>query len=250
MLKRTGSKPVKKPAETTTVQPSDSKLSMAEAARFLSTSKPSITRLSQRGILHPIVDEHGQHWYLMSELEKARESGAFSTQDITVELVAKQNDFLEIVTDQTRRSFEPHAKATDSIVGFYQVETERLRKRVDELEGKLIDMLRVQEELLSEAHARSMVEKELENNQELKRGALDIVKKIAPTIAGQVMQGITGRQPSALGQFFASIKPEQIKVLLMSGLLDDEQTRLFKAVLIEAGVNLDEPQPEATNPTS
>lgn len=213
----------------------DSRLTTAEAYRLIGCSRSAFQRYVARGLVAYETDDNGQHWYVLSDVEKLRDSGAFTvSEDVNVSLLEKLNDFCDTLATHTRASFDRLDKPAQEILKVLLEENKELRARTKQQDEHI-------KQLQEQTHERHKELIEIANTQELRKEALGIAKSVAQPLAMQIAEAVTGKRPGLVTQFLSTLKKDQLLVILNSGLLEPNQLAILQALIKEAGINLEEP---------
>lgn len=225
------------PRKTPAKEPSESPLSRlgrTDTARYLKVSLATIKRFEKEGILKPTKDEHGHNWFDMPQLEtlRAEREG----------LPAPETEVMVSTIDGAVMQAKDSGKHTERILGLVLDPGESLLKLYKETCKDLaeeckkwrdahFELLTKMSEMLKSQRQEDIEQRRIELSDARKGQAIGLVKQAIPML---IAQAGGNKQLGQLLTFVQSLEPEQLRILLDSGLLTQAQVQALSLVLTEA----------------
>lgn len=229
-MARTTKKPPEKPIDNTEPDPRKWP-TRGETARLLGYSLSSIKRLEKEQKLIPIKDDDGVHRFDPGMIEGLRLELGGKPPPETEAVIASIDGATTHARDAGRhleRILGLVINPGESLLALYQAtckdladEVVRWRNQHFELLTKLADMMKNQRQ-------EDLEEKRLTLSDSRKDQALGLLKSAIPMI---IAQAGGNKQLGHLLGFVHSLHPEQLRILLESGMLTQEQVSVLSQVL-------------------
>lgn len=217
-------------------KPLDSQLAglhRTDAARYLGVSLSTIKRFEKEGVLVPSKDKDGTNWFDMPQLEtlKAERNGQagpeteamVATLDTAASTSASSQKHVEkllgLVLDPSHDALE----FLRSLLADVRAECDKLRTENFALLTKMADLIKADRQ-------EAIEEMRLKQSDARKGQALGLLKQAVPMI---VAQAGGNKQLGQLLGFIQSLHPEQLRILMGSGLLTEDQLGTLTQVLSE-----------------
>lgn len=208
------------------------RMGRTDAARFLGLSLSSIKRLEKEGELVPDdIDADKQRWYEVSTLEayRAERAGLPNPEAekivATIDAAASQADKSAKHVERTLALiFEP----SETLLMLLKELLAESRASEKELRAENLALLTQIRDILKDQRKEDIEEKIAERKAQQRDMALAMVRDAIPLVIAQ----LTGSK--AAGQIMSlvrSMTPEQLSILLRSGLLTPEQVQSLTLVL-------------------
>lgn len=229
--RKTQSKTPEKPSDGPDPVPSKT-YGRTDAARFLGISLSSIKRLEKEGELVPDgKDARGHHWYEANTLEAYRASKAGLPPPEVEKVIA--------TIDAANSSADKSAKHVERALGLVFEPSETLllllkellaecRAENKDLRAENLGLLTQLRDILKDQRQEDLDARIAERKAQQRDMAIAMVRDAIPLVVAQ----LTGSK--AAGQIMTlvrSMTPEQIAILLKSGLLTEKQAESLRLVL-------------------
>lgn len=208
------------------------RMGRTDAARFLGVSLSTIKRLEKEGEIEPdYIDADKQRWYEVSTLEAFRaERAGMPSPEVekvvaTIDAAASQADKSAKHVERTLSLiFEP----SETLLMLLKELVAELRADNKDLRAENLALLTQLRDILKDQRQEDLEEKIAERKAQQRDMAIGMVRDAIPLVVAQ----LTGSK--AAGQIMSlvrSMSPEQLSILLKSGLLTAEQVQALTLVL-------------------
>lgn len=219
----------KKPPES----PPD-RMQRTAASRFLGVSLATVKRWEGEGKLVPTVDEQGQHWFELAHLEKVKAEN----QGMTVH----EPEVLVSTVDAATGQAKDAGRHTEKILGLvlnpsydllqlYKDTCADLRAELTKVREENFSMLTKMSEILKAQRQEDIEAERLKLSDMRKQQAFGLIKSAVPLLLAQASGN---KQLGQLLNFVQGLEPEQLRILIDSGLLTAQQIEALKLALTES----------------
>lgn len=221
-------KPPKSPSESPLTQ-----LGRTDAARFLGVSLASVKRFEKEGVLTPAKDDKGVNWFDMAQLEALRAERAGQPAPESETMIATIDSASVLAKESgkhTERILNLVLDPSESLLELYKETCKDLRAELVQVRGEYFELLKNMGDILKSQRQEDLEHYRIQIADKRKEQALGLVKQAVPLL---IAQAGGNKQLGQLLGVFQSLQPEQLRILLGSGLLTQEQIQALTLVLTE-----------------
>jgi len=232
-MARPQKKPPEKPIEDTEENPSKWP-TRGGAARLLGYSLSSIKRLEREGKLTPIKDNDGVHRFDPGMIEGLRLELGGKPPPETEAVIASIDGATTHARDSGRhleRVLGLVLNPSESLLDLYKQVCSDLREECIKLRAENFAYLTSMADMLKTQRQEDIEERKIALSDARKEQAIGLLKSAIPMI---IAQAGGNKQVGQLLSFVHSLHPEQLNVLLTSGMLTADQAEVLSGVLTEA----------------
>ncbi len=210
------------------------KLRRTDTARYLGVSVASVKRFEKEGMLEGAKDDKGVHWFDMGQIEALKAERAGLPPPDAAAMVATIDSATAQAKDSNKsleRVLNIVLDPSESLLQLYKETCKDLREELTKTRAELFELLGKMAEILKAQRQEDIEQYKAELSDKRKEQALGLVKQAVPML---IAQAGGNKQLGQLLSFVQSMHPDQLRILLDSGLLTPEQRRALDLVLSES----------------
>lgn len=204
----------------------------SEAARFLGTSRSSVLKQIERGLIKYRKGPKGK-LIKMRHLEELKATGILATQGGDTALYEAHTEFTQVALKHVKDMFEPVTAGWSKMGTMYQQVIDSLIARNHTLEETHLSMLQQREAFLTETHKRDLLTKDFESKQKRLDDLIAPLKVAAPQLLEQLGESLGGKKRTAMATLVAKLAASgKLQVLLENDMfLEAEERELLREAL-------------------
>lgn len=209
------------------------KLRRSDAARYLGVSLASVKRFEKEGLLHGEKDGKGVHWFDMGQIEalKAERAGQPAPEsEALVATIDGAGTLAKEAGKHTERILNLVLDPAESLLELYRETCKDLRAELEKVRGEYFELLKSMGEILKAQRQEDLEQYRMQLSDKRKEQALGLVRQAVPLL---IAQAGGNKQLGQLLTFVQGLHPDQLRILVGSGLLTESQLQALSLVLTE-----------------